>query len=93
MHGVRSACWQSSTYGPHFPCIHMTEERSAALDRRVEGGGETMTRSEAPETLEGWYIQHDMYTMKVARVASHASGRAGGRRRGKRRLVGGADRS
>jgi chlorite dismutase len=23
-----------------------------------------MTRSEAPETLEGWYIQHDMYTVK-----------------------------
>ena len=22
-----------------------------------------MTRSEAPETLEGWYIQHDMYTV------------------------------
>ena len=22
-----------------------------------------MTRSEAPETLEGWFIQHDMYTI------------------------------
>ena len=23
-----------------------------------------MARSEAPETLEGWFIQHDMYTVK-----------------------------
>ena len=35
-----------------------------------------MTRSEAPETLEGWYIQHDMYTVKVARVARHDASRA-----------------
>ena len=28
-----------------------------------------MTRSEAPETLEGWYIQHDMYTVNWPQMA------------------------
>ena len=30
-----------------------------------------MTRSEAPETLEGWFIQHDMYTVKWPEWRDH----------------------
>ena len=52
-----------------------------------------MTRSEAPETLEGWYIQHDMYTVKWPEWRALAPAAARGRHRREYRLVGRAGHS